>query len=78
MRRGPEDLLALNEALTKLAATDKTAAELVQLRFFTGLPLPEVAHILGISPRTADRIWAYARAWLHQEIQGSTRAGDNS
>ena len=74
----PEDLLALNEALTKLAATDKTAAELVQLRFFTGLPLPEVAHILGISPRTADRIWAYARAWLHQEIQGSTRAGDNS
>jgi RNA polymerase sigma factor (TIGR02999 family) len=66
----PEDLVALDEALTKLAATDKTAADLVHLRFFAGLPLPEVAQQLGISPRTADRLWAYARAWLHQEIQG--------
>lgn len=65
----PEDLVALDEALTKLAATDKTAADLVHLRFFAGLPLPEAAHLLGISPRTADRLWAYARAWLHQEIQ---------
>ena len=68
----PEDLVALDEALNKLAATDKTAANLVQLRFFAGLPLPEAAHLLGISPRTADRLWAYARAWLHQEIQGGT------
>jgi RNA polymerase sigma factor (TIGR02999 family) len=67
----PEDLLALDEALNKLAATDKKAAELVHLRFFAGLPLPEVAQLLGISPRTADRLWAYARAWLHQEIQGT-------
>jgi RNA polymerase sigma factor (TIGR02999 family) len=67
----PEDLLALDEALTKLASADKKAAELVHLRFFAGLPLPEVAQLLGISPRTADRLWAYARAWLHQEIQGS-------
>lgn len=74
----PEDLLALNEALNKLEATDETAAKLVQLRFFAGLPLPEVAQILNISPRTADRIWSYARAWLYQEIQGSPRAGDNS
>jgi RNA polymerase sigma factor (TIGR02999 family) len=66
----PEELLALNEALDKLAATDKTAAELVQLRFFAGLPLPEIADLLHVSPRTADRLWAYARAWLHQEIQG--------
>jgi RNA polymerase sigma factor (TIGR02999 family) len=66
----PEDLLALDEALNKLAATDKKAADLVQLRFFAGLPLPEAAQMLGISPRTADRLWAYARAWLHQEIQG--------
>ena len=66
----PEDLVALDEALTKLAATDKTAADLVHLRFFAGLPLSEVAQQLGISPRTADRLWAYARAWLHQEIQG--------
>jgi RNA polymerase sigma factor (TIGR02999 family) len=67
----PEDLVALDEALNKLAETDKRAAELVQLRFFAGLPLPEAAQFLGISPRTADRLWAYARAWLHQEIRGS-------
>src|SRR5438105_7360090 len=66
----PEDLVALDEALNKLTATDKTAADLVHLRFFAGLPIPEVAQILGISPRTADRLWAYARAWLHQEIEG--------
>ena len=65
-----EDMLALDEALTKLAAQDATAAQVVQLRFFAGLPLPEVAEVLGISPRTADRHWAYARAWLHQEMQG--------
>ena len=67
----PEDLLALDEALNKLAASDKKVADLVHLRFFAGLPLPEVAQLLGISPRTADRLWAYARAWLHQEIQGT-------
>jgi RNA polymerase sigma factor (TIGR02999 family) len=66
----PEDLVALDEALTRLAATDKTAADLVHLRFFAGLSLPEVAQQLGVSPRTADRLWAYARAWLHREIQG--------
>jgi RNA polymerase sigma factor (TIGR02999 family) len=68
----PEDLLALDEALNKLAATDKKAADLVHLRFFAGLPLPEAAQFLGMSPRTADRLWAYARAWLHQEIRGTT------
>jgi RNA polymerase sigma factor (TIGR02999 family) len=74
----PEDVVALDEALKKLTATDKTAADLVHLRFFGGLPLPEIAQLLGISPRTADRLWAYARAWLHQEIQGSTPPGDIS
>ena len=74
----PEDLVALDEALTKLAATDKTAADLVHLRFFAGLPLPEAAQLLGISPRTADRLWAYARAWLHQEIQGGAPQSDLS
>jgi RNA polymerase sigma factor (TIGR02999 family) len=74
----PEDLVALDEALNKLAATDKPAADLVHLRFFAGLPLPEAAQFLGISPRTADRLWAYARAWLHQEIQGGTPTGDLS
>lgn len=65
-----EDVLALDEALNKLAATDKNAADLVQLRYFAGLTLPEAAGLLGISPRTADRLWAYARAWLHQEMEG--------
>lgn len=63
-----EDLVALDEALTKLAASDAQAAQLVQLRYFGGLSLPEIAQILGISPRTADRLWAFARAWLHQEL----------
>src|SRR5262245_55387314 len=71
----PEDLVALDEALNKLAATDRTAAGLVQLRFFAGLPLSEAAQMLGIAPRTADRLWAYARAWLHQEIQGGSGDG---
>jgi len=60
--------LELDEALTRLAATDASAARLVQLRYFAGLALPEIAEILGISPRSADRVWAYARAWLHAEI----------
>ena len=65
-----EDLLALEAALTKLAETDKQAAELVQLRYFAGLPIREVAEFLGISPRTADRLWAFAKAWLHEQIEG--------
>ena len=67
----PEDLVALDEALTKLAATDPQSAELVQLRYFAGLTLPEAAEVIGVSPRTADRYWAYARAWLHRELQGA-------
>jgi RNA polymerase sigma factor (TIGR02999 family) len=74
----PEDLVALDEALTRLAATDKMAADLVHLRFFAGLPLPDAAQQLGISPRTADRLWAYARAWLHREIQGGAPKDDVS
>jgi len=67
-----DDLLALDEALTRLAATDAKAAQLVSLRYFAGLSLPQVAEALGISPRTADRLWAYARAFLHAEIYGSS------
>jgi RNA polymerase sigma factor (TIGR02999 family) len=66
-----EDLLALDEALLRLAATDRAAAELVQLRYFAGLTLPEAAKVLGISPRTAGRLWTYARAWLRREVEGS-------
>jgi RNA polymerase sigma factor (TIGR02999 family) len=65
-----EDLVALDAALTRLAETDKQAAQLVQLRYFAGLPLREVAEILGIAPRTADRLWAYAKAWMLKEIEG--------
>jgi len=72
-----EDVLALDEALTKLADVQPQAAQLVQLRYFAGLPIPEVARTLGVSPRTADRLWAYARAWLLQEIGGGTRGDDS-
>ena len=71
----PEDLIALDEALARLAAEDKAAADLVHLRFFAGLPIPEAAAALGISPRTADRLWAYARAWLHQAVHGAAAGG---
>jgi RNA polymerase sigma factor (TIGR02999 family) len=66
-----EDLIALDEALTKLAQTDANAARLVELRYFAGLTLPEAAQALGISTRTANRLWAYAKAWLHREISGA-------
>jgi len=65
-----EDLIALDDALTKLAEVDESAAELVHLRYFSGLTNAEAATALGISARTADRRWSYARAWLHQEIRG--------
>ena len=64
-----EDVVALDQALTKLAGVDKAAADLVQLRYFAGLTLPEAATILGVSPRTAGRLWSYARAWLRQEME---------
>lgn len=63
-----EQLLAINEALDKLAAQDKQKAELVKLRFFVGLTNEEVAEILGISVPTVKRYWIYARAWLQAEI----------
>jgi RNA polymerase sigma factor (TIGR02999 family) len=66
-----EDLVALDEALTKLAAADPTAAALVDLRYFGGLSIADAAWVLRVSPRTANRIWSYARAWLRQEIGAS-------
>ena len=63
-----DDLIALDEALTKLAGEDPAVAELVKLRYFTGLTVEQVAEIQGISRRTAGSHWAWARAWLHREI----------
>jgi RNA polymerase sigma factor (TIGR02999 family) len=72
-----EDLLALDAALTKLSAANKEAAELVQLRYFAGLALPQAAEALGMSPRSAGRLWAYARAWLRREMEGSDNESEN-
>jgi RNA polymerase sigma factor (TIGR02999 family) len=73
-----EDLLALDEALTEFAATDPVAAGLVQLRYFGGLSIPEAARVLNISSRTADRLWTYARAWLHRKMQDAGPGKDIS
>jgi RNA polymerase sigma factor (TIGR02999 family) len=63
-----DELLAVHEALEGLAATDPQAAELVQLRYFAGLSIPEAAEVLGIGARSADRVWAFARAWLRRAV----------
>jgi RNA polymerase sigma factor (TIGR02999 family) len=62
------DVLAIDEALTKLAAIDRQQAHIVELRFFSGLSVEETAAALGISPRTVKRDWSVARAWLRREI----------
>jgi RNA polymerase sigma factor (TIGR02999 family) len=73
-----EDLLALDAALDKLARGNRQAADVVQLRYFAGLTLDEAAEALGISPRTAGRLWAYARAWLRREIEAVGSPGEKS
>jgi RNA polymerase sigma factor (TIGR02999 family) len=73
-----EDLLALDEALEKLVAIDPRAAQLVQLLYFAGLTLPEAAITLEISLSTAGRIWAFARAWLRDEMERDTDKVENS
>jgi len=69
----PEHLLGIDEALTRLALKEPIVAQLVQLRYFGGLTIKESAELLGISTRTADTYWAYARSWLRAEL-----GGDNS
>jgi len=64
-----DELLAVDGALDRLAVTDLTAAELVKLRYFAGFSTIEAADVLGVSPRTADRLWSYARAWLRRTIE---------
>jgi RNA polymerase sigma factor (TIGR02999 family) len=68
-----EDLLALNEALDKLAEIQPQTAELVKLRYFAGLTNKQAAELLEISPRKADSLWAYAKVWLHDCIVGDER-----
>ena len=65
---GPEELLRVHEALDRLADEDPIKAELVKLRFFLGLRIPEAAEILGISATTAKRHWTFSRVWLYREI----------
>ncbi len=72
-----QDILAVDEALSKLAAEDPVKAELVKLRYFGGLSVEDAGRVLGISRATADRYWAYARVWLYSELsEADARASD--
>ena len=67
----PDEVLAVDEALAGLAVADPQAAELVMLRYFAGLSVPEAAEALGLTTRTAERLWSYARAWLRRALGGT-------
>jgi RNA polymerase sigma factor (TIGR02999 family) len=69
----PEDLLDLDDALSRFAAEEPDKARLVQLRFFAGLSTPDAAAALGISVATAERWWTFARAWLYSELRGGEK-----
>ena len=76
---GPDiDLLAMSECLDKLQQHDARAAELVKLRYFGGLTIKEAAEVLGMSPRAADLLWAFARAWLLRKIEGNEPGTDGT
>jgi RNA polymerase sigma factor (TIGR02999 family) len=64
----PDELLAVNEALDRLAVEDAAAAQLVKLRYFVGMTMEEAASALGMAPRTTERLWTYARSWLKREM----------
>jgi RNA polymerase sigma factor (TIGR02999 family) len=66
----PDDLLALDEALEQLERDEPQVASLVKLRYFAGFTIPEAAEALGVSPRTADAWWAFAKAWLLAKVRG--------
>lgn len=72
-----EDLIALDAALERLESVDAQALELVRLRYFAGLSTTEAAELLNMSTRTAGRLWAFARAWLHREIARTKDESDN-
>jgi RNA polymerase sigma factor (TIGR02999 family) len=71
-----DELLAVHEAVDKLAAEDNGLAELVKLRFFVGLTNKEAAEVLGVSEPTVERRWAFARAWLYRQIQSPAAASE--
>ena len=73
-RATPDQLLAIDDALAKLARTDAAAARLVELRYFGGLTVDEAGKALGMSTATAYRHWKYARAWLHSELLGTAES----
>jgi len=73
-RATPDQLLALDDALAKLAGEDPAAARLVELRYFAGLTVEEAGKALGLSTATAYRHWKYARAWLHSELLGAVQS----
>jgi len=64
------DVIALDEALTRLAEIDEQQSRVVELRFFSGLTVEETAEVMGISPATVKRDWSMAKAWLHRELSG--------
>jgi RNA polymerase sigma factor (TIGR02999 family) len=70
----PDQLLAIDDALAKLASNDPAAARLVELRYFAGLTVEEAGKAIGISSATAYRHWNYARAWLHSELMGGAES----
>ena len=70
-----EDVVAVNEALEKLAAADPRSAELVKLHYFAGLTIEQAAGVLGVSVRKAYSVWAYARAWLFRCLEGEAPSG---
>ena len=78
LEQSPDDLLALDEALSKLALDDPVCAELVKLRLFAGLTLGEAAGTLGIARRTADRYWAFARSWLYDALSRDDKSVENN
>jgi RNA polymerase sigma factor (TIGR02999 family) len=66
-----DELLAVNEALDRLAVEDAPAAQLVKLRYFVGMSMPEAAEAMNLPLRSAERLWTFARAWLRKEVRGS-------
>jgi RNA polymerase sigma factor (sigma-70 family) len=72
----PEDLLALDDALERLGQLDARKAELVKLRYFAGLTMPQAAEALGISLSSAEKAWTYARTWLYRQITQGDMEGE--